>query len=119
MYKTAVHEQDIPNVTKFSYLKGALRKAAAISIHGTSVTSDNYPVAIKILREFGKKESIIEALYSQLQHISMATNRFNDIKYTYEAIEKNLQQLESQDERVDQQRMLVPQILSKFPPKYL
>ena len=49
----------------------------------------------------------------------MATNRFNDIKYTYEAIEKNLRQLESQDERVDQQRMLVPQILSKFPTEVL
>ena len=120
VYKTAVHEQDISNVTKFSYLKGALRKAAAISIHGISVTSDNYPVAIKILQDkFGKKKSIIEALYSRLQHISMATNRFNDIKYTYEAIEKNLRQLESQDERVDQQRMLVPQILSKFPTEVL
>ena len=90
-----MHEQDIPNVTKFSYLKGALCKAAAISIHGISVTSDNYPVAIKILQDkFGNKESIIEALCSRLQHISMATNRFNDIKHTYEAIEKNLWQLD-------------------------
>ena len=55
VYKTAVHKQDIPNVTKFSYLKGALRKAAAISIHGISVTSDNYPVAIKILQDKWKE----------------------------------------------------------------
>ena len=49
----------------------------------------------------------------------MATNRFNDIKYTYEAIEKNLQQLESQEEKVDQQRMLIQEILSKFPAEVL
>ena len=120
VYKTAVHEQDIPNVTKFSYLKGALHKTAATSIYGISVTNDNYPVAIKILCDkFGKKESIIEALYSQLQRLPLATNRFNDIKYTYEAIEKNLRQLESQEEKVNQQRMLIQQILSKFPAEVL
>ena len=60
MYKTVVREQDIPNVTKFSYLKGALCKAAATSIYGISVTNDNHPVPIKILCDkFGKKESII------------------------------------------------------------
>ena len=65
--------------------------------------------------KFGKKESIIEALYSQLQRLPMATNRFSDIKHTYEALEKNLRQLESQEENVDQQWMLVQQILSKLP----
>ena len=45
----------------------------------------------------------------------MATNRFSDIKHTYEALEKNLRQLESQEENIDQQRMLVQQILSKLP----
>ena len=75
---------------------------------------------IKILCDkFGKKESIIEALYSRLQRLPLATNRFNDIKYTYEAIEKNLRQLESQEEKVDQQRMLIQQILSKFPAEVL
>ena len=84
VYSLAVHEQDIPNVTKFSYLKGSLRNAAATAIYGISVTNDNYPVAIKILHDkFGKKENIIEALYSRLQHLPMATNRFSDIKHSY------------------------------------
>ena len=57
MYKIAVHEQNIPNVTKFSYLKGSIRNIAATAIYGISVTNDNYPVAIKILQDkFGKKE---------------------------------------------------------------
>ena len=85
---SAVHEQYIPNVTKFSYLKGSLRSSAATAICEISVTNDNYPVAIHILQEkFGKKEAIIEALYSQLQHLPTCMNQFNEIKTTYEAIE--------------------------------
>ena len=64
-YNSAVHKQDIYNVTKFSYLKGSLCNSAAASICGISVTNDNYPVAIHIFEDkFGKKEAIIEALYS-------------------------------------------------------
>ena len=69
VYNTAVHEQDI---SKFSYLKGSLRNAATTAIYGISVTNDNYPVAINILHDkYGKKENIIEALYSRLQHLPM------------------------------------------------
>ena len=51
VYKTAVHEQDIPNVTKFSYLKGSICNTAATAIYGISVTNNNYPVAIKISQD--------------------------------------------------------------------
>ena len=61
VYKTAVDEEDISNVTKFSYLKGSIRVAAATAIF---ITDENYPVAIKILQnKFGKKENIT-TLYS-------------------------------------------------------
>ena len=43
VYKTAVQT----GYSKFSYLKGALRKAAATFIYGISVTNDNYPVEFK------------------------------------------------------------------------
>jgi len=116
IFNSAVHTQEISNVTKFSYLKNSVRGAAYTAIHGISVTDDNYDVAVQILKDkFGKKEVIIEALYSQLQHLPLATSRFNDIKHNYEAMEKIFRQLESQAENIDQQRMLVQQILSKFP----
>ena len=57
--------------------------------------------------KFGKTEDIIAALYSRLQHLPQAMNWFNDIKSTYEAMEKILRQLEAQRENIDQQRMLV------------
>ena len=54
-------------------------------------------------------------LYAKLHHLSVSSNKFHDIKYTYDTIERVLQQLESQGEHVDQQKMLVHQILGKFP----
>ena len=116
IYTSAVHEQDIPNITKFSYLKGSLRSSAATAICGISVTNSNYPIAIHILQEkFGKREAIVEALYSQLQHLPISMNRFSEIKNTYEVIERILRQLEAQGEKIGQQRILIQQIPSKFP----
>jgi len=63
----------------------------------------------------GKERIFIEALYSRLQRLPLAMNQFNNIKFTYEAMEKILRQLEVQEESVNQQRILVQQILSKFP----
>ena len=65
--------------------------------------------------KFGKKDSIMEMLYAKLHYLSVSLNKFSDIKYTYDTIEGVLQQLESQGDQVDQQKMLAHQILSKFP----
>ena len=73
-------------------------------------------MVIQLLKEkFGNQQAIVEALYSQLQYLPVAINRFTEIKHTYEAIEKILRQLESQNENINQQRIIVQQILSKFP----
>ena len=60
---------------KFSYLKGSLRSAAVAVIGGISITNDSYDIVIELLKEkFGKRKVIIDTLYSQLQHLPMATN---------------------------------------------
>ena len=101
---------------KYSYLKGVLRGSAASAITGVSITNEGYDVAIQILQEkFGNKEAIVEALYAKLQRLPTASNKFSDIKYTHDVIEKLLRQLESQGEMVNQQKMLIHQLLSKFP----
>ena len=116
IYESSVHRQDIPKVVKYSYLKGVLRGSAASAITGVSITNEGYDVAIRILQEkFGNKEAIVEALYAKLQCLPTASNKFSDIKYTHDVIEKLLRQLESQGEMVNQQRMLIHQLLSKFP----
>ena len=73
-------------------------------------------MVIRLLKEkFINQQAIVEALYFQLQYLPVAINRFAEIKQIYEAIEKILRQLESQKENIDQQRIIVQQILSKFP----
>ena len=115
IYESSVHRQDIPKVVKYSYLKGVLRGSAASAITGVSITNEGYDVAIRILQEkFGNKEAIVEALYAKLQRLPTASNKFSDIKYTHDVIEKLLRQLESQGEMVNQQKMLIYQLLSKF-----
>ena len=75
---------------KYSYLKGVLDGSAASAITGV-VTNEDCDVAIRILhKQFGNKEAIIEALCAKLQHLPTASNKFSDIKYTYDVIEKLL-----------------------------
>ena len=116
VFESSVDRQNISDVVKFSYLRGVLRGTAFMAISGISLTNENYSVAVAILKEkFGKKDSIIELLYAKLHHLSVSSNKFGDIKYTYDTIERLLRQLEAQGKRVDQQKVLVHQILSKFP----
>ena len=96
VYNVAVHTQEVLKVTKFSYLKSSLCGEAATAIDSISITGDNYDTTIQLLKDkFGKKEAIVETLYSQLQHLPMAMNRTGDIKSTYENVEKILRQLET------------------------
>ena len=116
IFDTSVHRQNIPKVSKFSYLKGALCGSASVAISGISVTEDNYDTVVALLKEkFGGRESIIEMLYAKLHHLPTSSGKFNDIKYTYNSVERLLRQLESQGEAINVQKMLIYQILSKFP----
>ena len=70
IFKSTIPEQDLPNFTRLSYLKGFLCGAAATAISGIPVTNDNYDSTIKLLTDkFGKMEVIINALYSKLQSL--------------------------------------------------
>ena len=106
MFNSSVHEQNLPKVSKFSYLKGVLKGSAAAAISGISVTTENYDLAVAMLKErFGKKEPIIGSLYAKLQNIPKAGSKFSEIKYNHEVIEKILRQLEAQGESVADQGM--------------
>ena len=74
-----------------------MKGSAAAAISGISVTTENYDLAIAMLKErFGKKEPIIGSLYAKLQNIPRVSNKFSEIKHNYEVIEKILRQLEAQ-----------------------
>lgn len=116
VFQSSVHDQDLPNVMKFNYLKSTLRGPAATAIAEIPVTNDTYDVAIRTLREkLGKRDAIVQSLYTALQQLSKSTNRFQNVKRTPESVEKLLRQLEAQGERVNDQRLLIQQLVSKFP----
>jgi len=85
IFTTSVHEQNIPDVIKFSYLKSSVYGAAS----SISVTNDDYKLAIDMLKDkFGKRENTIEACIL-LQHHPLVMNQFNN-KKPYVTMEKIL-----------------------------
>ena len=60
-------KQNIAKVLKYGYLKGPLCGAAFTAISGIVFSA----VAVILLKQkFGRPDSIIEMLYSKLQHLS-------------------------------------------------
>ena len=83
-------------------------------------TSENYSLVVKLFQErFGQKEAIVESLYFKLQNLPKTGNKFADIQRVSETIEKVLRQLEAQGESIDEQRVLIQQIISKYPPEVI
>ena len=117
IYKATIHDQQtLPAVSKFSNLKSLIKGSALSAIAGISLTSENYSSVIKLLQEkFGRKEAIVESLYSKLQNLQRTGNTFADIRWVSETIEKILRQFEAQGEFIDEQRALIQQIISKYP----
>jgi len=106
----------LPVASKCTYLKNALRGPVLSAIAGISITSDNYQLAVKLLKEkFGRKETIIELLHSKLQNMPRKGSSLNQVKSTFDSVEKLLRQLHAQKEVVLTQRTLMQQIISKFP----
>ena len=120
VFEPSVDKQNISKVSKFSYLRSVLGGAALVAISGITLSNDNYDMAVALLKKkFGKPESTAEALYTKLQHLSTVPNKFSDIKRVHENIERILRQLEAQGENVNSQKILVHQILLKFPLKVM
>ena len=80
MFQSSVNMQELPPVTKFTYLKGILRGQAAAAISGIAVTEENYDVALHTLPDkYRRKDVIVESLYTSFQKIPIATNEFADV----------------------------------------
>jgi len=59
-FVAVVDESELPDITKFTYLRSLLKEEALEAIQGLSLTAKQYAVACKILNDrFGKPEKII------------------------------------------------------------
>ena len=98
-FSTAVNSKaDIPDVVKFSYLKGVLSKAVQESIQGLLITNENYSIALKILWErFANKQVLIGSYmesFVKLQPITPVKN-ISGLRAMYNLVEGNVCNLSS------------------------
>ena len=69
-FQSLVNTQELPSVTKFTYLKEILTRQAASAISGIAVMEENYAIALCTLCDkYGRKDVIVESLYASLQKI--------------------------------------------------
>ncbi|GFT14175.1 uncharacterized protein TNCV_2677171 [Trichonephila clavipes] len=70
-FETAIHKNEsLDKITKFNYLRTYLKGSALNSIHGLSITPENYDAAIEILiSRFGKKNILINTHMNNLFRI--------------------------------------------------
>ena len=91
IFNSLVHSRtDIANVVKFSTLRASLTDNAFKAIEGLPVSNDNYPVAIKLLRDrYANTENLKRNLMSKLTHLDAPSHNLEDLtsfKLEYEKI---------------------------------
>ncbi|XP_053388626.1 uncharacterized protein LOC128551737 [Mercenaria mercenaria] len=115
-FQSAVHNNKmISNIEKFTYLKSKLFGEAGRAIAGLALSSENYNVAMDILKKrFGNSQEIIDLHYKRLINIPSATNKVSSLRYLIDNVDKHFRSLESLDQNVNQD-IIVSIIKSKIP----
>ena len=89
---------NIPNVVKFSYLKGVLSKDVQESIRVLLITNENYGIALKILRErYANKQVLISSYIESFVKVQPITSMKNVswLRAMYDLIDRNVRNLSS------------------------
>ena len=92
-FVSCVDSQEIPEVSKFTYLLSFLRGDARNTLNGLPVTSENYEEAKKILQKrFGRQELIIFAHIQALLSLQVAT-KHEELSHFYDKLVANVRAL--------------------------
>ena len=119
-FEAAVHKNnELSRIEKFTYLKSLLEEKPLMSIKGLPLTSENYEVALDILKSrYGNKQVIISKHMDhliKLPNISHSSNT-KELRNLYDKIEINIKSLNSLGIDSDNYGpLLVPIILSRVP----
>ena len=74
-FKVVIHESELPDIPKLTYLRSLRKGEAKLSIRGLALASANYTVAIDILKKrFGRTECIIFSHIEELLTISVPSS---------------------------------------------
>ena len=110
---------NIPDVVKFTYLKGILSKDVQESIRGLLITNEIYSIALKIIRErYANKQFLISSYmesFVKSQPITFMKN-VNGLRAMYDLVEGNVRNLSSLGVPSDTiGKLLVHLLIEKIP----
>ena len=119
-FSAVIHDSDIPDINKFTYLQSLLDGEAKAAVQGLSVTAAHYKIACDILKErFGRKERIIFAHIQELLNMSVSVNTKNRIAALWKLqddLKAHVRSLEALNVNGSQYGViLTPLILSRLP----
>ena len=119
MFQASVHDADLPNVTKFSYLRSLLEGEASTCISGLTLSAANYEAACKILSDrFGRTERIIFNHIQQLLSIQApSAPDVHALRALQDKLLAHVRALESLGVKGEAYGvMMVPVVLQRLPP---
>ena len=117
-FQASVDSSDMPDVSKFTYLRSLLVGEASHCIAGLPLTAANYVTACDLLKaRFGRKEVIVFSHIQQILSISPpASCDVHALRLLQDKLLIHVRSLEALDVTGDQYGvMLVPIILEKLP----
>ena len=118
-FEAAVHCSDIPDVSKFAYLRSFLIGEAKESVAGLPLTGTNYQSACDLLKaRFGRPEIVIFSHIQELLSVPDASSSgVQSLRELQDRLLAHIRSLASLDINGDRYGIiLVPMILSKLPP---
>ena len=117
-FEAAVHKTELPDVTKFSYLRTLLIGEAKCTVSGLPLTAANYDAAVELLKErYGRKEKIVFHHVQDLLALDVkSTATVKELWRFYNAMKTHVRSLEALGIGADQYGViLTPLILSRLP----
>ena len=118
-FEACIHNSDLTNIEKFSYLRSKLTGKASEAISGLNLTNGNYDEAVTILKKrFGDDQAIINTHYIQLMDLPVVKNSVRNLRTFTDAIQTHLRSLKVLKQDTSQD-IFIPMITSKLPKEVL
>lgn len=113
---------NLSNVEKLSYLKSYLISEAEVAIRGLALTSENYEIALQILRQqFGRSDIIIDAHMSRLLNLNPVRKSYDiiSLRKLYSECQTHIRGLENNGINTNTYGALLYPVLLKSIPRDL
>ena len=107
-FNTTVNRNpSLKDIDKLNYLRAHLRVEAKEVIAGFEVTSASYAIAVDLLKErYNNNQLMIDAHYSKLRNIPIASTYYNKLRSTFDQIESHIRSLEALGQNVENEFMV-------------